>query len=77
MFQCIRLRTMAKQLSNPEKYSKPCQTSKMDSIPKTDNSYKSLYFFVHSILDVWQSSGCASVICYSLFKKTENTNKID
>ena len=31
----------------------------------------------HSILDVWQGSEYASVICYSLFGKTEDGNKTD
>ena len=31
----------------------------------------------HSILDVLQGSEYASVICYSLFEKTEDANKID
>ena len=37
-----------------------------------------LTFFVkHSILDVWQNSKHASVICYSLFGNIEDTNKFD
>ena len=31
----------------------------------------------HSILDVWQGSEYVSVICYSLFGKIGDTNKID
>ena len=39
---------------------------------------KAVNFFVkHSILDVWQGSEYASVICYSLFAKIEDANKID
>ena len=46
--------------------------------PNIVNSYKPLTIFVkHSILDVWQSSDYAFVICYSLFGKTEDANKID
>ena len=29
------------------------------------------------MLDVWQNYEYASVICYSLFRKTEGANKID
>ena len=35
------------------------------------------YFSKHSILDVWQSSAYASVICYTLFGKTEEPDSID
>ena len=31
----------------------------------------------HSILDGWQSSIYTSVICYSMFGKTENPNNTD
>ena len=35
------------------------------------------FFDKHSILDVWQGSGYASVICYLLSGKIEEANKID
>ena len=35
------------------------------------------FFVKHSILDVRQGSKYTSVICYSLFEKIEDTNKID
>ena len=34
-------------------------------------------FVKHSILDVWQNSEYASVICYSLFGKIMAANEID
>ena len=65
-------------LSNPEAYSKPCQTSKMECFAKIVNGSKLKNYFVkHSILDISQGSEYASVICYSLSGKTENANKID
>ena len=69
------------KLSNPEAYSEPCQTSEMDCFAKTVNDLKLLkavnYTCKHSILDFWQSSEYASVICSSLFGKIKNANKID
>ena len=35
-----------------------------------------MFFFKHSNLDVRQGSEYASVICYSLFGKIEDANKI-
>ena len=35
------------------------------------------FFLKHSILDIWQGSKYTSVIYYSLFGKTEDTNKTD
>ena len=65
-------------LSNPETYSEHWQTSKMECFAKIVNSWKLLTFFVkHAILDVWQGSEYASAICYSLFGKIEDANKID
>ena len=65
-------------LSYPETYSEPCQISKMEFFAKIVNGYKRISFFVkHFILDVWLDSEYASVICYSLFGKTEDANKID
>ena len=65
-------------LSNPEAYSEPCQISKVEFLTKIVNGYKQLTFFVkHLILDVWLDPVYASVICYSLFGKTEDANKID
>ena len=52
-------------LSNPEAYSEPCQPSEKECLEK------------HSILDVWQSSEYAPVICYTLLGKTEDPNNID
>ena len=50
----------------------------MEFLVKIVNGYKLLTFFVkHFILDVWLDSQYASVICCSLFGKTEDTNKID
>ena len=56
---------MRATLSNLGAYSEPCQTLFITLIVKD------------SILDVWQGSEYASVICYSLFGKIGNTNKID
>ena len=36
-----------------------------------------IFFVKHSILEVWQNSEYASVICYSLFGKIDGANKID
>ena len=46
---------------------------------KNSQQEKAINFFCakHSILDGWQSSIYTSVICYSLFGKTENPNNID
>ena len=50
----------------------------MEFFAEIVNRWKSFTFFVkHSILDVWQGSEYASVICYSLFVKIEDANKID
>ena len=35
------------------------------------------FFVKHFILDVWLDSEYPSVICYLLFGKTEDANKID
>ena len=59
-------------LSNPEVCSEPCQKSK---IVFCKNNH--LFFVKHFILDVWQDSEYASVICYSLFRKIEGANKTD
>ena len=48
-------------LSNLEAYSEHCQTSKIEHFAKVVNT---VTFFVKStILDVWQGSEYASVIC--------------
>ena len=45
---------------------------------KNSQQLKAINFFVkHSMLDVRQGSEYASVMCYSLFGKIEDTNKID
>ena len=50
----------------------------MEGFVKIVNKWKRSTFIVkNSTLDVWQSSEYASVICYSLFRKTEDANKID
>ena len=65
-------------LSNPEVYLEPYQTSNMGFLAKIVNGLKPLIFFVkHFIVDIWQNSEYASVICYSLFGKIEDVNKID
>ena len=68
-------------LGNLEAYSELCQTSKMECFQKIVNSWKLLkavnYSCKHSILDFWQSSEDASVICNSLFGKIKDGNKID
>ena len=66
-------------LSNPEAYLEPCQISKMEVFAKIVNGYKRLgeLFVKHFIFDVWLDSEYASVICYSLFRKTEDANEID
>ena len=62
-----------KIVSNPEVYSEPCQT-----VCQIKCFVKMIIFFVkHSILEVWQNSEYASVICYSLFGKIDGANKID
>ena len=73
------LKPRQNNLSDPEAYSEPCQTSKMDCFVKIVISLNLLTFFVrHSILDVWQGSKYASVIyTSSLFGKIEGINKID
>ena len=68
-------------LSNPEAYSELWQTSKLEYFAKIVNGWKSLktatILAKHSILDFWQSSEYASVICNSLLGKIEDANKID
>ena len=60
-------------LRNPEVDSKPCQTSNVECFTKII-----IFFFIkHSILDIWQNSEYASVICCSLFGKIEGGNKIN
>ena len=50
----------------------------MDCFVQIVNDKKLLTFFVeHSTLDVWQVSKYASVLCCSLFGKTEDANKND
>ena len=45
---------------------------------KNSQQLKAANFFVkQSILDVWQNSEYASVICYLLFQKIENVNKFN
>ena len=47
------LKPRQNNLSDPEAYSEPCQTSKMDCFVKIVNSLNVLTFFLrHSILDV-------------------------
>ena len=51
------LKPWKNNLSDPEAYPEPCQTSKMDCFVKIVNGLNLLTFFVrHSILDVWQRS---------------------
>ena len=51
------LKPWKNNLSDPEAYPEPCQTSKMDCFVKIVNGLNLLTFFVrHSILDVWQGS---------------------
>ena len=72
------LRTTASQLSNPQKYGEPFQISKMKFFCENSQWLKVVNFFIkYFILDVWLDSEYASVICYSLFGKTEDANKID
>ena len=59
-------------LSNPEVYSEPFQTSKIEYFVKII-----IFFLKHSILDPWQNSEYASVICYSLSGNIEGANRID
>ena len=50
----------------------------MEFLAEIINRWKPFTFFVkHSILDVWQGSEYASVICYSLFVRVEDASKID
>ena len=64
-------------LSNPETYSKPYQTSNMKYFAKIVKGYKLLTFLVKdSILDGWQGQ-YAAVVCYSLLGKTEDADKFD
>ena len=68
-FSCIPLRTTAKWLK---------QSRGLFVFCKNSQQLKAVNFFVkHSILDVWQNSEYASVICYSLFQKIENVNKFN
>ena len=61
------LKPWQNNLSDPEAYPEPCQTSKMDCFVKIVNGLNLLTFFVrHSILDVWQGSKYTSVIYYLL-----------
>ena len=56
----------------------PCQISKMECFAKCRQSLKVFNFFIkHSNLDVRQGSEYAFVICYSLFEKIDDANKID
>ena len=67
-------------INNPEAYSEPGQTSKIECFGKIVNGYlKAVNHFriKLSMLDVWQGSEYASEICYSLFGKTEDPNNID
>ena len=61
-------------LSNPEVYWKPCQIQ--DGV-FCKNNFLLKFFVEHSILCNWQGSENTSVICYSLFGKTEDAIKID
>ena len=46
MFPCIPLRTIAiYNLNNPELYSEPCQTSKMDFFCKNSQQPKAVNYF--------------------------------
>ena len=61
------LKPRKNNLSDPEAYPEPCQTSKMDCFVKVVNDLNLLSFFVrHSILDVWQGSKYTPVIYYLL-----------
>ena len=53
-------------LSNLEAYSEPYKVSKMEFFAE-----------IVLILDVWLDSEYASVICYSLYGKTEDSNRMD
>ena len=56
----------------------PYQIYKMECFAKCSQSLKAFNFFIkHSNLDVRQGSEYAFVICYSLFEKIDDTNKID
>ena len=68
-FSRIPLRTTAKWLK---------QSRGLFVFGKNSQQLKAANFFVkHSILDGWQNSEYASVICYSLFQKIENVNKFN
>ena len=68
-FSCIPLRTTAKWLK---------QSRALFVFCKNSQQLKAANFFgKHSIIDVWQNSEYASVICYSLFQKIENVNKFN
>ena len=79
--QCFRVSFLEPQqnnLSKPVAYSEPCQPFKIECFAKIVSGQRLLTFFVkHSILDVWQGSQYASVICHSLFGIIEYANKID
>ena len=50
----------------------------MECFAKCSQSLKVFNFFIkHSNLDVRQGSEYAFVICYSLFEKIDDANKID
>ena len=66
----VSLRTTAKQLKESRGI--------FNIMSNMSNGWKPLTFFVkHSILDAWQGFEYVSVICYTLFGKIENANKID
>ena len=45
---------------------------------KSSQQWKAVNFFVkHSNLDVWKGTEYASLICYSLFEKIDDADKID
>ena len=61
------LKPWKNNLSDPEAYPEPCQTSKMDCFVKIVIGLNLLTFFVrHSISDVWQGFKYTSVIYYLL-----------
>ena len=59
------LKPQQNNLSDPEAYPEPCQTSKMDCFKKIGLNLLTS-FVRHSILDVWQGSKYTSVIYYLL-----------
>ena len=64
-------------LRNPEINSEPCQTSRLEFC-KNSQQLKAIKFFRKKFhLKCFTEFEYTSIICYSLFGKTEDANKIE